>query len=171
MSSVLFTACPFLRRYELEEAGRDDCRAGEASDLSPVPSPPSTPSLLLLSLDTAAARSVLCCMASESVTLGAKKCPPTFSQALVVRPHLLPPTARRADLKIVSSCTQGGAVAGMSVDLLFFPIDTIKTRLQSQQGFIQSGGFRGVYKGIGSVFVGGAPGGTLRPRPYRSDAL
>lgn len=52
------------------------------------------PSLLLLSLDTAAARSVLYCMASESVTLEATKRPPTFPQALVVRPHLLPPTAR-----------------------------------------------------------------------------
>lgn len=95
MSGVLFTACPFLRRYELEEAGRDDCRAGEATDLSPVPSPPSTPSLRFLSLDTPTARSVLCCMASESVTLEATKRPPTFPQALVVRPHLLlPPTAR-----------------------------------------------------------------------------
>jgi solute carrier family 25 S-adenosylmethionine transporter 26 len=50
-------------------------------------------------------------------------------------------------------------MAGTSVDLLFFPIDTIKTRLQSAQGFSQAGGFRGVYKGIGSVVVGSAPGG------------
>ncbi|CDZ97436.1 s-adenosylmethionine transporter [Phaffia rhodozyma] len=51
-----------------------------------------------------------------------------------------------------------GAMSGLSVDLMFFPIDTLKTRLQSQKGFLQSGGFNGVYKGIGSVFVGGAPG-------------
>ncbi|EGN93950.1 hypothetical protein SERLA73DRAFT_189080 [Serpula lacrymans var. lacrymans S7.3] len=51
-----------------------------------------------------------------------------------------------------------GGVAGTSVDLLFFPIDTIKTRLQSSQGFAKAGGFRGVYKGIGSVVVGSAPG-------------
>jgi solute carrier family 25 S-adenosylmethionine transporter 26 len=50
-------------------------------------------------------------------------------------------------------------MSGLSVDLLFYPIDTVKTRLQSKAGFIASGGFKGVYKGIGSVFVGGAPGG------------
>ncbi|KAH6911509.1 S-adenosylmethionine transporter [Coprinopsis sp. MPI-PUGE-AT-0042] len=51
-----------------------------------------------------------------------------------------------------------GGVAGTSVDLLFFPIDTIKTRLQSAQGFVKAGGFTGVYKGVGSVVVGSAPG-------------
>jgi hypothetical protein len=50
-------------------------------------------------------------------------------------------------------------MAGTSVDLLFFPIDTIKTRLQSAQGFVQAGGFKGVYRGVGSVVVGSAPGG------------
>ncbi|KAJ8691038.1 S-adenosylmethionine transporter [Pleurotus ostreatus] len=49
-------------------------------------------------------------------------------------------------------------LAGTSVDLLFFPIDTVKTRLQSPQGFVRSGGFKGIYKGIGSVVVGSAPG-------------
>jgi len=47
------------------------------------------------------------------------------------------------------------------VDLLFFPIDTIKTRLQSSQGFRAAGGFSGVYKGVGSVVIGSAPGGQL----------
>jgi solute carrier family 25 S-adenosylmethionine transporter 26 len=47
------------------------------------------------------------------------------------------------------------------VDLLFYPIDTIKTRLQSAKGFTQAGGFSGIYKGVGSVVVGSAPGGTL----------
>ncbi|KAF5376852.1 hypothetical protein D9757_008878 [Collybiopsis confluens] len=51
-----------------------------------------------------------------------------------------------------------GAAAGTAVDLLFFPIDTLKTRLQSSQGFARAGGFRGIYKGIGSVGVGSAPG-------------
>lgn len=45
------------------------------------------------------------------------------------------------------------------VDLFFYPIDTLKTRLQSNQGFIQSGGFKNIYKGVGSVALGGAPGG------------
>jgi len=50
-------------------------------------------------------------------------------------------------------------VAGISVDLLFFPVDTLKTRLQSSQGFANAGGFKGMYKGIGSVALGSAPGG------------
>lgn len=45
------------------------------------------------------------------------------------------------------------------MDLLFFPIDTLKTRLQSSQGFRRAGGLSGVYKGVGSVVVGSAPGG------------
>ncbi|TFK40360.1 mitochondrial carrier domain-containing protein [Crucibulum laeve] len=60
----------------------------------------------------------------------------------------------------VQSLLAGGA-AGTAVDLLFFPIDTIKTRLQSAQGFIRAGGFSGVYKGVGSVVVGSAPGAAV----------
>ncbi|KAF9223004.1 mitochondrial carrier [Gyrodon lividus] len=58
------------------------------------------------------------------------------------------------------SLTAGGA-AGAAVDLLFFPIDTVKTRLQSAQGFVKAGGFRGSYRGIGSVVVGSAPGAAM----------
>jgi solute carrier family 25 S-adenosylmethionine transporter 26 len=47
------------------------------------------------------------------------------------------------------------------VDLLFFPIDAVKTRLQSAQGFAKAGGFNGIYKGVGSVIVGSAPGGVF----------
>jgi len=57
-----------------------------------------------------------------------------------------------------ANTSQAGAVAGTSVDLLFFPIDTIKTRLQSSSGFLASGGFKGIYKGVGSVALGSAPG-------------
>jgi len=64
--------------------------------------------------------------------------PPTFGQSLIA-----------------------GGVAGTSVDLLFYPIDSIKTRLQSSQGFNKAGGFRGVYKGVGSVLVGSAPGAAV----------
>ncbi|KAG2362839.1 S-adenosylmethionine transporter [Suillus spraguei] len=39
-----------------------------------------------------------------------------------------------------------GGLAGTAVDLLFFPIDTVKTRLQSAQGFVNAGGFRGFTK-------------------------
>ena len=41
-----------------------------------------------------------------------------------------------------------GGFAGLSVDVVLFPLDTLKTRLQSAQGFLKSGGFRGIYKGI-----------------------
>ncbi|KAF8527332.1 mitochondrial carrier domain-containing protein [Gautieria morchelliformis] len=54
-----------------------------------------------------------------------------------------------------------GGAAGTAVDLLFFPIDTVKTRLQSSQGFVRAGGFRGVYQGVGSVVVGSAPGAAV----------
>ncbi|RDB14702.1 putative mitochondrial carrier protein PET8 [Hypsizygus marmoreus] len=57
----------------------------------------------------------------------------------------------------LQSLMAGGA-AGTAVDLLFFPIDTVKTRLQSAQGFARAGGFSGIYKGVGSVVVGSAPG-------------
>ncbi|CAD6568885.1 MAG: S-adenosylmethionine transporter [Cyphobasidiales sp. Tagirdzhanova-0007] len=51
-----------------------------------------------------------------------------------------------------------GGLAGTSVDVALFPLDTLKTRLQTSAGFWQSGGFRGVYRGLGSVVVGSAPG-------------
>ncbi|GAB6029151.1 hypothetical protein CHUAL_004928 [Chamberlinius hualienensis] len=54
-----------------------------------------------------------------------------------------------------------GAAAGMSVDLTLFPLDTLKTRLQSENGFAASGGFRGVYRGIGSALMGSAPNAAL----------
>jgi solute carrier family 25 S-adenosylmethionine transporter 26 len=56
---------------------------------------------------------------------------------------------------------QAGAVAGTTVDTSLFPLDTIKTRLQSSAGFWAAGGFRGVYNGIGSAVVGSAPGAAL----------
>lgn len=64
--------------------------------------------------------------------------------------------ARHGPSYTTSLCS--GALSGLSVDLLFYPIDTLKTRLQSSKGFIQSGGFSGIYRGIGSVAVGSAPG-------------
>lgn len=54
-----------------------------------------------------------------------------------------------------------GAAAGLSVDLSLYPIDTIKTRLQSSQGFIKAGGFKNVYRGMSSVAVGSAPGAAI----------
>ena len=54
---------------------------------------------------------------------------------------------------------QAGGVAGTSVDVILYPLDTLKTRLQSAQGFWKAGGFRGVYAGLGSAALGSAPTG------------
>uniref|UniRef100_A0A8C6PVT6 Mitochondrial S-adenosylmethionine carrier protein n=1 Tax=Nothobranchius furzeri TaxID=105023 RepID=A0A8C6PVT6_NOTFU len=56
-----------------------------------------------------------------------------------------------------SRSLQAGGCAGMCVDLTLFPLDTIKTRLQSQQGFYKAGGFRGIYAGVPSAAVGSFP--------------
>ncbi|KAI1139772.1 mitochondrial carrier [Hypoxylon sp. FL0543] len=54
-----------------------------------------------------------------------------------------------------------GGIAGTTVDLSLFPLDTLKTRLQSHAGFFPSGGFRGIYRGVGSALVGSAPGAAF----------
>ncbi|KAK9761427.1 S-adenosylmethionine transporter [Basidiobolus ranarum] len=51
-----------------------------------------------------------------------------------------------------------GGMAGTAVDTALFPLDTIKTRLQSKAGFIKSGGFSGIYSGLSSAVIGSAPG-------------
>lgn len=55
---------------------------------------------------------------------------------------------------------QGGGVAGLVVDTVLFPLDTLKTRLQAEQGFKKAGGFKGIYKGIGPQVIGSAPQGN-----------
>ncbi|KAL8788018.1 MAG: hypothetical protein Q9213_001910 [Squamulea squamosa] len=60
-----------------------------------------------------------------------------------------------------TSALLAGALAGTTVDLSLYPIDTLKTRLQSSAGFYPSGGFRGIYAGVGSAVVGSAPGAAL----------
>ncbi|XP_063229920.1 S-adenosylmethionine mitochondrial carrier protein homolog [Bacillus rossius redtenbacheri] len=50
-----------------------------------------------------------------------------------------------------------GAAAGLAVDISLFPLDTIKTRLQSSAGFKSSGGFARLYRGLGPAVVGSAP--------------
>lgn len=39
-----------------------------------------------------------------------------------------------------------GATAGLAVDIGLYPLDTIKSRMQSKQGFIAAGGFRDIYR-------------------------
>ncbi|CAO3671978.1 hypothetical protein CU097_003535 [Rhizopus azygosporus] len=54
-----------------------------------------------------------------------------------------------------------GAVAGIAVDTVLYPLDTIKTRFQSKTGFRASGGFRGIYSGLLPAVVGSAPNASL----------
>jgi solute carrier family 25 S-adenosylmethionine transporter 26 len=54
-----------------------------------------------------------------------------------------------------------GGCAGTSVDVTLFPIDTIKTRCQAQEGFFKAGGFSGIYRGLGAAALGSAPGAAL----------
>ena len=54
-----------------------------------------------------------------------------------------------------------GGLAGTSVDLALFPIDTLKTLLQSPHGFVAAGGFSGVYRGVWAAAAGSAPGAAL----------
>lgn len=55
---------------------------------------------------------------------------------------------------------QAGGAAGLSVDLVMYPLDTVKTRIQSQLGFVAAGGFRRIYAGISTVLIGSVPSGT-----------
>lgn len=54
-----------------------------------------------------------------------------------------------------------GASAGLAVDIGLYPLDTIKSRMQSKQGFIAAGGFKNIYRGMSSVLVGSAPGAAI----------
>ncbi|XP_038666524.1 S-adenosylmethionine mitochondrial carrier protein isoform X2 [Scyliorhinus canicula] len=62
--------------------------------------------------------------------------------------------------EILASLVAGG-VAGLCADLTLFPLDTIKTRLQSPQGLYNGGGFRGIYAGIPSTALGSFPNAAL----------
>jgi solute carrier family 25 S-adenosylmethionine transporter 26 len=51
-----------------------------------------------------------------------------------------------------------GGCAGVAVDIALFPLDTIKTRVQSKEGFRKAGGFRHIFKGLGPTALGSFPG-------------
>ncbi|XP_023711322.1 S-adenosylmethionine mitochondrial carrier protein homolog isoform X2 [Cryptotermes secundus] len=64
------------------------------------------------------------------------------------------------DLPILTSLIAGGT-AGITVDVTLFPLDTLKTRLQSPCGFFASGGFQHLYKGVGTAAVGSVPSASV----------
>jgi len=68
----------------------------------------------------------------------------------------------------LKSALVAGAAAGLAVDVSLFPLDTIKTRLQSEKGFLKSGGFRGVYSGLFSAAIGSAPTSAVFFLTYES---
>lgn len=61
-----------------------------------------------------------------------------------------------------------GGFAGLMVDIILFPIDTIKTRLQSEKSFWRAGGFRSIYDGLGATAAGSVPTGALFFCTYES---
>lgn len=67
---------------------------------------------------------------------------------------------RRAQFSYFTSFVSGG-FAGFVVDVVLFPIDTIKTRLQSEKKFWRAGGFRGIYNGLSPVAAGSVPSAAL----------
>ena len=48
------------------------------------------------------------------------------------------------------------------MDVLLFPLDTLKTRLQSNVGFRAAGGFSNIYAGIGPAALASAPSGEQK---------
>lgn len=43
------------------------------------------------------------------------------------------------------------------MDVALFPIDSLKTRIQSERGFLRAGGFKGLYRGLAPAAAGSAP--------------
>jgi solute carrier family 25 (mitochondrial S-adenosylmethionine transporter), member 26 len=52
-----------------------------------------------------------------------------------------------------------GGISGLAVDTILYPLDTLKTRLQSTRGY--SGGFSTIYRGITSSCIGSIPSASL----------
>ena len=52
-----------------------------------------------------------------------------------------------------------GAAAGLAVDLALFPLDTLKVRLQASNTLQITK--NSLFRGVSSVMLGSAPGGTL----------
>ncbi|PVU91605.1 hypothetical protein BB559_004052 [Furculomyces boomerangus] len=73
----------------------------------------------------------------------------------------IPPSVVPKRQNTMLECLIAGGIAGTAVDTVLFPLDTIKTRLQTEAGFRASGGFRGIYSGLFSAVLGSAPSASL----------
>eukprot|EP01064_Diplonema_japonicum_P006004 TRINITY_DN13973_c1_g1_i5.p1 TRINITY_DN13973_c1_g1~~TRINITY_DN13973_c1_g1_i5.p1 ORF type:complete len:307 (+),score=35.98 TRINITY_DN13973_c1_g1_i5:39-959(+) len=60
----------------------------------------------------------------------------------------------------LTSLTAGG-MAGLSVDLMLFPLDSIKTRRQAHGGMAKAGGIRNLYSGVQAAAIGSVPCSAL----------
>ena len=54
-----------------------------------------------------------------------------------------------------------GGCAGTAVDVALYPLDTLRTRLQSPDGFWKAGGFSRIYTGVVATALGAAPGAAF----------
>ena len=62
--------------------------------------------------------------------------------------------------ELVGHCVSG-AVAGCAVEAAFYPLDTIKTRLQARRHGERVALFRGLYRGVGGNLLGVAPASAV----------
>lgn len=87
---------------------------------------------------------------------------PTTESTTTTIANMAPPTNKTTTTTTsFTTALFAGGIAGTSVDVVLFPIDTIKTRLQAPNGFWNVGGFRGIYNGLGAAAIGSAPGAAL----------
>ena len=54
-----------------------------------------------------------------------------------------------------------GGCAGTTVDVALYPLDTLRTRLQSPDGFWKAGGFSRIYSGVLATALGASPGSAM----------
>ncbi|KAL8753168.1 MAG: hypothetical protein Q9184_005501, partial [Pyrenodesmia sp. 2 TL-2023] len=82
----------------------------------------------------------------------------------------------KLDMSTASNILLAGAFAAFTVDFLVYPLDTIKTRIQSPDyrrlyttnGAINRSLFRGLYQGIGSVILATLPSCNPTPPSFRN---
>jgi len=68
---------------------------------------------------------------------------------------------RQVQLSPTTISLLAGAASGMSVEAILFPIDSLKTRLQSGTCFREAGAFRSIYRGVGVTAVGAVPASAI----------
>jgi len=73
-----------------------------------------------------------------------------------------------ANTELMVTYLVSGGFAGLACDITMYPVDTIKTRLQSSVGFVKSGGFNSIFRGLGSVALGSVPNNATFFLAYES---